>query len=73
MKECRYLIPGLALSFVTGYALSLLVPIGAFRRMFAGVTWKKEERYYDELPVQQSDPYIEGLVRELHTDQFVVS
>ena len=72
MKQCRYLIPGLALSFMTGYALSLLVPIRSLKQMFAGAAGEKNAQLPGESQVQQNDPYIEGLVRELHADQFAV-
>ena len=72
MKRCGYIIPGLALSFMTGYALSLLVPIRSLKQMFAGITGEKDAKPSSEPQVQQNDPYIEGLVRELHSDQFAV-
>lgn len=72
MKQCRYIIPGLALSFMTGYALSLLIPIRSFKRMFVRFAGKKDAHPPNEPRVQQNDPYIEKLVRELYTDQYII-
>lgn len=57
---------------MTGYALSLLVPIRSLKQMFAGTAREKNARLPGESQVQQNDPYIEGLVREIHADQFAV-
>ncbi len=65
MAQCRYVIPGLILSMAAGYALSLLVPFRSFKRAFSGITGEKDSSPPNEPLVQQNDPYIEGLVREL--------
>lgn len=73
MKQCRYFIPSLALSLVAGYALSLLVPIGSLRQMLTVDTEHIKEEPVDEPPVQENDPYIEGLLKELNAEEFAAS
>ena len=73
MKQCRYFIPGLALSLVAGYALALFVPIRSLSQMLTVDTKYMKEEPVDETPVQENDPYIEGLVKELNAEEFSAS
>lgn len=58
-------MPGLALSFMTGYALSLLVPLRSFINLLKRIRENKEEEPRNEPSIQQNDPYLERLVKEI--------
>lgn len=72
MKHCRYVLSGLALGFAVGYVISLLVPVRSIGQAFLGLTEGKKGDAYQEPPVQQDDPYIEELTRELNTGEIII-
>ena len=66
MKGYAYCIPGLVASLIIGYALSLVVPPESLKRIAVRSGGEGKARSPEEGWVQQDDPYIEGLVRQLH-------
>ena len=68
MKGCTYFIPSLAASMILGYALSLVVPAQSLKRIVVREEGEGKTRPPEEGWVQQDDPYIEGLVRQLHLE-----